>query len=305
MSTMAIDQSIDIVVKQPENDSKSIDAEPPRGTSAGAKADTSGKSDVDAGYRALAESAIAAKARGDKEPGLLHRIVHKASSYASFAPMIVVGVIPDIRLAALVSACIALFNFGVSSLLYWLRVYKIWPKVFELVNIAIYLTIMVLSFVRPKFTQLWLPLFTSGLTGTYFVASLLAKRPFSHELAKESAPQDYWDNAAFKRLNFNISLWWAVCIKIVALSAVVFAVNTTVTHRVNDTLYLVFDVVLGIAPLVVAMVAQHVLVHLFRRRIKAEAMEIMAARLEGAQEQEQGSSGQPAQSAAAGPDSVV
>ncbi|KIY97699.1 hypothetical protein MNEG_10261 [Monoraphidium neglectum] len=165
-------------------------------------------SDAEA-FRQLAEAALAAHARGEagpQEPHLLIRILQKAGSYASFSPMILVAVIPDIRVAALVAACVAVFNFLVATALRWRGVLKVWPKTFDLVNIAIYVVAMAASFTHPDFTRLWMPVWTSGLTGLYFLASLLVRRPFTVELAKESAPEWMWGNAAFYAMNFWISL---------------------------------------------------------------------------------------------------
>jgi hypothetical protein len=62
---------------------------------------------------------------GPQEPHLLIRILQKAGSYASFSPMILVAVIPDIRVAALVAACVAVFNFLVATALRWRGVLKV------------------------------------------------------------------------------------------------------------------------------------------------------------------------------------
>jgi hypothetical protein len=45
------------------------------------------------------------------------------------------------------------------------------------------------AYTHPRWTRLWLPLFTSALTANYFLASLIIRRPFCEELARESAPQ--------------------------------------------------------------------------------------------------------------------
>jgi uncharacterized Zn-finger protein len=67
---------------------------------------------------------------------------------------------------------------------------QVWPKVFDIVNVSIYCTMAAVAFTHPQWTRLWLPLFTAGLTGSYFLASLLIRRPFCEELAKESAPRE-------------------------------------------------------------------------------------------------------------------
>lgn len=53
------------------------------------------------------------------------KVIQKISSYISFAPMILVAVIPDIRLAAIVGAAVAIFNFLTSSLFYWRGIYRV------------------------------------------------------------------------------------------------------------------------------------------------------------------------------------
>jgi len=83
--------------------------------------------DLDAAYHELAEASLAGRARGEtpEHPNHIVAAVHTFSSYASFAPMILVSVIPDIRLAALVAACVAVGNFLLSALFYWRRINKV------------------------------------------------------------------------------------------------------------------------------------------------------------------------------------
>jgi hypothetical protein len=204
--------------------------------------------------------------------------VHKAASYTSFAPMIVFACVPDIRVAAVVACAIAIFNASVSALLYRIGLLRVFPRIFDLVNVAIYVTLVAVAETHPKWTNLWAPLFTSGLTALYFAGSLIVRRPFTHDLAKESAPEFFWDNGAFKRLNVHISLAWAVALWVVTLAAVAYGVIYTVGGGPSPKAYLLLDVVLGIAPLVLAVVAQHALVWRFRRGVRAEVLRLMHER---------------------------
>ncbi|KAI8470717.1 MAG: hypothetical protein J3K34DRAFT_521138 [Monoraphidium minutum] len=234
----------------------------------------------DAEFRRLAEAAIAARARGDTGPHWLAKAAQKAASYTSFAPMVLAAALPDPRAAALAAAAVALANLGLSALLVWCRVQKIFPKIFDLVNVLIYVTIAVLALTHPALTRLWMPFFTSGLTGTYFLASLLMRRPFALELAKESADEAAWASPAFGALMWRVSAAWTLGIWVNALAALAFAV-LYMTSGPNPTAYLVLDVILGIAPLVAAVVAQHALVRRFRRRVAAAADALLAERGSG------------------------
>ncbi|GBF97303.1 hypothetical protein Rsub_09994 [Raphidocelis subcapitata] len=234
-----------------------------------------GRTEMDAAYRELAE-AMADNGPPEREAWWL-KALRKAGGYVSFGPMILAGALDDLRYATLAAVCLAVANFAASLLLYRLRVYRIWPKTFDLVNIAIYAIATAIAWAQPAGVRLWMPVLTSGGTAGYFVGSLLGGRPFSLELAKESAPKEFWDSVAFWRLNFWISLWWAAALSIAAVSALVFGVIYNVAGP-SKVAYLVLDVVLGIAPLVVALVAQHAHVHAFSRRVRREAEAAVAAR---------------------------
>ena len=56
--------------------------------------------------------------------GWLSKAAHKVASYVSFAPMILMGAVPDVRVAAAAAAAAAVFNLLGSALLYRCRVYK-------------------------------------------------------------------------------------------------------------------------------------------------------------------------------------
>ena len=69
---------------------------------------------------------------------------------------------------------------------------QVWPKVFDLVNVALYVSMAVVAHTHPAFAKFWMGLFVSGITAAYFWASLLARRPFSLEMAKETADPGMW-----------------------------------------------------------------------------------------------------------------
>jgi hypothetical protein len=98
---------------------------------------------------------------------------------------------------------------------------QVWPKIFDLLNLALYTSMAAVAHTHPAFARVWTGLITSGVTAAYFVGSLLARRPFCLELAKESADPAMWGVPAFWRLNFNISLAWAAAMCVVTLSGLV------------------------------------------------------------------------------------
>lgn len=250
-----------------------LHSEPAGGASA---ADGGAHDALEGAFRSLAESILAAP-QGAQGPGCFKKVVEKLSSYTSFAPMVVIGVVPDVRVGAVVAAAVAVFNVLASGALKATGVFKVWPKVFDIVNVCIYTTMAAVAYTHPRWTRLWLPLFTSALTANYFLASLIIRRPFCEELARESAPQMFWGNPAFKRLNLWISVAWTAALWVVALSALSFCLIVTFKGP-DDLSYLILDVVLGIAPLILAMVTQHLLVFRFRRRVRAEVARLKAAR---------------------------
>lgn len=228
-------------------------------------------------YREIAEAGIAARERGDKGPGCLVSIVQKMASYGSFSPMVLVAVIPDIRVAALVAACVAVLHFILSTLWFRLRIAKVYPKKFDLVNIAIYTSMTAASYTHPAFTKLWMPVFTAGLTGLYFLTSQLAGHPFCDELARESVDPAIWRNPAFKNLNWWISFWWTAALWTVALCALAAGLVEALSGP-SPPVYLALDLVMGIAPLVAAIIIQHAMVRRFRGRITKEGKAILAER---------------------------
>lgn len=244
---------------------------------AGPRAAQSPSADDEAAFRALAEAAIAAHQAGERGPGCAIQAVHKLFSFASFAPMVLAGAIPDVRIAALVAACVAVVNFAVTAALRWAGAIRIWPKIFDIVNITIYSTVAVTAYTHPVFTTLWMPVLTNGLTAAYFLSSLAIKRPFTIELAKESAPQGMWDNPAFLRLMWRISAAWAAAITISAACALAW-VLTALLSGPNGPAYLGLDVVMGIVPLLAAIVAQNLLTRTFKRRVAAMAKAIVEER---------------------------
>lgn len=235
---------------------------------------------LDAALLELAEPLLAAHGAPAPRGGWARAAALKLSSYTSFAPMIVIGAVPDVRLAAVIAGAVAAFNLLASGGLRLVGVYKIWPKVFDIVNLCIYASMAAVAHTHPAWTRLWLPLFTSGLTANYFLASLLVKRPFCNELARESAPEFFWENLAFRRLNFWISLAWTVALWTVTLSALANCLITQLSgpDKLAD---LVLGMIMGIAPLVAAIAGQHLLISRFRRRLRAEVQKLAAVRAAG------------------------
>lgn len=207
--------------------------------------------------------------------------VRKASTYVSFLPMILVAALPDLRLAAAIACGVAVANFAASSLLRWARVYRVWPKAFDLVNVAIYASVLAATLTRRDAMARLTPVVVSGANGAYFLVSLLLNKPFTLEMSKESAPRHFWGNPAFLRLNWRISAAWAAALWVVTLAAAAYAIVCSVSGSESQPLYLALDVALGIAPLVAAVAAQHLMVHRFRRRVRAAAAEMAAAAARG------------------------
>lgn len=65
---------------------------------------------------------------------------------------------------------------------------QVWPKVFDIVNLVVYLAVFIATTFCPRPMALLTPVAVAGANAVYFGGSLVG-RPFSDELARESAPE--------------------------------------------------------------------------------------------------------------------
>lgn len=118
------------------------------------------------------------------------------------------------------SAALALGLAVAILCLNWLRGSA--PKMLEYSDVVYFAGLAILVAFASAGTRTWLELWGGEVANVALVVivlgSILIRRPFTLQYAKEDVPQEYWDTPEFLRVNYLISWVWAVAFIIEAAS---------------------------------------------------------------------------------------
>ncbi|WP_194819197.1 hypothetical protein [Nocardia sp. XZ_19_385] len=135
----------------------------------------------------------------------------------TFVPWIVFAVVPHAywQWAALTAVVLSVLELGI-------RVRagsKPEALVIELGTALFFAVIAVLAFANPE-TSLhdYVPALANGMLAIIAGTSLAIRVPFTLAIAKQTAPQEVWEEPLFIRLNYVLTTAWAICFVVGAVA---------------------------------------------------------------------------------------
>jgi hypothetical protein len=154
----------------------------------------------------------------EPNPGrLLDRIL--ANPLVGLAPWIVYSLVEGEGRLEL-SAALALGTGFLVLVLNWFRGSS--PKMLEFADVVYFGVLAVVVAVASEGTRDWLELWggeTANIALLVIVlGSVLIRKPFTLQYAKEDTPREYWDTPEFMRVNYLISWVWVAAFAIEAAS---------------------------------------------------------------------------------------
>ncbi|WP_072804309.1 hypothetical protein [Rhodococcoides yunnanense] len=95
-------------------------------------------------------------------------------------------------------------------------------KVMELFDVAYFAIIAAIGLFASAGVITWMELWSGEMTNIALVVfaagSILLRKPFTLEYAREQTPEEYWDSPLFLRINYRITLVWALAFGFSALA---------------------------------------------------------------------------------------
>jgi len=138
------------------------------------------------------------------------------SPFIGFAPWIIYWVVADglsTWMFGAICAVIAALTLGVSA-------GRGGPRILEVVTIVFFVAVTVGGMIVGADDRDWMDTYATTLSsGVLALMSLgsLAFVPFTAQYAPESAPQQDWEKAAFRRTNRVLTLMWALVFALIAV----------------------------------------------------------------------------------------
>jgi hypothetical protein len=138
------------------------------------------------------------------------------SPFLGFVPWIIYWVVadgPSTWMFGAICAVIAALILGVSA-------GRGGPRVLEVVTIVFFIAVTIVGMVLGAHDRDWMDAYATTLSsGVLAVMALvsLAFVPFTAQYAPESAPQQDWEQAAFRRTNRVLTLMWALVFALIAV----------------------------------------------------------------------------------------
>lgn len=135
----------------------------------------------------------------------------------SFLPWILFGFISDYSyLYAIIAAFVATLIISIP---------EIAKKKVKILDIGtfIYFTFMFIVAITPDLVELehWTFVLSSGVLFAISFISIIIRKPFTIQYAKETVEEQYWETPGFIRTNYIISAVWTIGFFLTAISACV------------------------------------------------------------------------------------
>lgn len=138
--------------------------------------------------------------------------------FVGFAPWILLSVVegPGRVVLASALACLLALLLAVAGAVAGLR-----PKLLDLTAIGFFGALTIVAAVASTAVRHWLGLWSGEISNIAIaaiaLASILARRPFTLQYARETTDPAYWDSPLFLKINYVISGVWAVVFVITAV----------------------------------------------------------------------------------------
>ena len=153
----------------------------------------------------------------DRQPNVFERVAE--SPFAGFAPWIIFGVVasgPSTWLYGALAAAIAAVILALPS------IGRRRVKVLDVVTILFFVAMTIAGIVAGAKDRDWMDTYatviSSGVLALIALGSL-AFVPFTEQYARESTPQEVWDQPAFKHVNRVLTLMWGLVFAAIAVIA--------------------------------------------------------------------------------------
>lgn len=132
-----------------------------------------------------------------------------------------------------VAVCSAL---GLSVLTLWIGLRRgVAVYALDALSVAFFAVLAVIGLVASDgmigFLEIWAGELTNVVLAVFVIGTILIRRPFTLAYAKKQAPEEYWDTALFKKINYMISGVWAAAF---VFSAVVGLIGDAVLKDPNN-----------------------------------------------------------------------
>ena len=138
------------------------------------------------------------------------------SPFIGFVPWIIYWVVadgPSTWMFGAICAVIAALTLGVSA-------GRGGPRLLEVVTIVFFVAVTVVGMVVGAQDRDWMDTYATTLSSGVLAAMALgslAFQPFTAQYAPDSAPQQDWEKAAFRRTNRVLTLMWALVFALIAV----------------------------------------------------------------------------------------
>jgi hypothetical protein len=152
----------------------------------------------------------------DDRKAALRRLLDQP--FIGFGPWIVLAVVegPGRVVLASALACLLALLLAAAGAVAGLR-----PKLLDLTAIGFFGALTLVAALASPAVRHWLGLWAGELSNAAIaaiaVASIVARRPFTLEYARETTDPEYWDSPLFLEINYAISGVWAVVFLITAI----------------------------------------------------------------------------------------
>ncbi|WP_433204299.1 hypothetical protein ACQP1G_15710 [Nocardia sp. CA-107356] len=154
------------------------------------------------------------------------------SHLRTFAPWIVFAAVPSQHWQW---AALAAFSVSVLGIAHQIRAgQRVQAMVIDIGSVIFFAALTVLAFVDPDSAlHPYTPALSSGVLALIAGASLAVRMPFTLPIAKQTTPQEVWDNPGFIRINYVITSVWTAsfvvgCIALTVLAHSSSGLRTTV-----------------------------------------------------------------------------
>lgn len=192
--------------------------------------------------------------------------------YVTFMPLIIIGVLQDIDVVMAAGICVGIVCtlILVGGLLKRGGYIKVWPKKFDLFNLVLYGAMIPVGVLQNTWLLHWVSVWTNAGNALFMWATILLPcRNFVMDSVADRVPAVVVNHPLLRRMALLIACTWATALSVMTVAAII--PPATRQHPTNLHLMTILcGYVLGFGPLLVAMVLQHVISHIYRKRMRQE-----------------------------------
>jgi len=200
--------------------------------------------------------------------------------YVTFLPLVLISVLQSINILAAAITCtglVCLFIL-VSYCCYKAGHVKVFPKPYDLFNLALYGSMILLALFARDWLLLEVGLLTNAANACFMWATIIlpCTDNFVMHTVRDRVPDHVARLPLMRRMALAIALTWALALTIMtAGSAIAVAARLHPAVRTREAI--IAATVLGFGPLLLALPVQFVLSHVYRKRLLRQREEAQAA----------------------------